>query len=125
MAKCLIKFGQMNIKLLLPFFLVLVQVSFILINTYYQEQNILVFLILAYSVGQMLIKLLPYILKISPNDIKEKEPYGKIKQEKCKHYTILCVLFISSTSITAGAKIWKNRLEGNIERGFVFNENYN
>ena len=81
MAKCLIKFGQMNIKLLLPFFLVLVQVSFILINTYYQEQNILVFLILAYSVGQMLIKLLPYILKISPNDIKEKEPYGKIKQE--------------------------------------------
>ena len=116
MSKCIIKFGQINTKFLLPIFLALLQVVFILINRYYEEKhNNLVFQLYAHSIGEMLIKVLPCILKISLNN-KEKDDSEVIKQKKCKHYSLVCLLFIGNSSLTAAAVLSKyylvDRYEG-------------
>ena len=53
------------------------------------------------SLGQMSVKLLTFIFKISNN--KEEIKENLIKQKKCRHYTILSILFIINSGITAGA----------------------
>ena len=108
MSNCIIKFGQINTKFLLPIFLAVLQVVFIIINRYYEEKhNNLVFQLFAHSIGEMLIKVLPCILKISFKNLNEKQGAEETKQNKFKHYSLLCLLFIGNSSITAGAILAK------------------
>ena len=104
MSGSIIRFGQINKKILLPIFLAILQMVFIIVNRYFKEEhNNLVFQMYAVSFGQMLIKFLPCILKISVNNTGENEFIGEIKQNKCKHYSLLCLLFIGNTAISAVA----------------------
>ena len=81
MSNCIIKFWKINLKFLLPICLAFLQVVFIIINKYYtEEHNNLIFQLLAHSIGEMLIKLLPCILKISLNDIKKKKHLPKLNK---------------------------------------------
>ena len=52
-----------------------------------------------FSIGQMLIKVLPCILKIALNDIKKSKLAGQIKQNKWKHYSLLSLLYIGNSAI--------------------------
>ena len=114
MAKSPIIFGALNTKLLLPTFLAVLQIVFIITNKYYyEEHNNLVFQMYMLSLGEMSIKFLPCILNISNlnKNIKEREKFG-IKQKKCKHYSLLCLLFIGNSLITSGAILGKYYLIG-------------
>jgi len=109
MSKSFIILGSLNLKYLLPFFLAILQVVFIIINRYYEEEhNNLVLQMYMLSLGEMSIKLLPCILNISNlnDNIKEREKFG-VKQKKCKHYSLLCLLFIGNSLITSGAILGK------------------
>ena len=55
------------------------------------------------SIGHLLVKALPCILKISLNDIKKSKLAGQIKQNKWKHYGILSLLYIGNIAITTVA----------------------
>ena len=102
MLKNLVQFGTINKKFLLPLILILAQLVFVVFNKYYKEpiSNLAIQLFMS-SFGQMSVKLLPLMLKIS-ND-KEEKTENLIKQKKCKHYTILSLLFMANSGIIAGA----------------------
>ena len=102
MLKNLVQFGTINKKFLLPLILILAQLVFVILNKYYKEpiSNLAIQLYMS-SFGQMSVKLLPLILNISNN--KKEKTENLIKQKKCKHYTILSLLFMLNSGITAGA----------------------
>ena len=63
MSKSFIILGSLNLKYLLPFFLAILQVVFIIINRYYEEEhNNLVLQMYMLSLGEMSIKLLTCII---------------------------------------------------------------
>ena len=91
MAKCFIIFGQTNKKLLLPLFLTLAQIIYFLVNKYLlkdQKFNIVEMLIL--SLGQISIRLIPHIIKIS---IEKNEKNLKLKKKKSACIIFYCVYF--------------------------------
>ncbi len=74
MSKSIIIFGGINKKLLLPFFLSLAQIILVIINENYPEkENNLVLQMYMLALGEMSIKLLPLVLKISD---KENNDFG-------------------------------------------------
>ena len=102
MLKDLILIGTLNKKFLLPLILIIAQFVFVVFNKYYKEpiSNLAIQLYMM-SLGQMSVKLIPFILKIS--DDKGEKVENLIKQKKCRHYTILSILFMANSGITAGA----------------------
>ena len=104
MLKNLVQFGTINKKFLLPLILILAQLVFVILNKYYKEpiSNLAIQLYMS-SFGQMSVKLLPLIMNIS--NAKKDKTEILIKQKKCKHYTILSLLFMLNSGITAGAII--------------------
>ena len=100
MLENLISFGTLNKKYFLALVLIVVQLAFVLFNKYCPEK-ISNMIIEAYinSLGQMSIKLLPLILKISNENEENKEK--SIKQKKCKHYTILSLIFICNSIMSS------------------------
>ena len=118
MPEFFIKFGKVNQKILLPIFLAILQSVFIIFNKYYDEEHSnLVFQMYALSFGQMLIKFLPCILKISSNNASKLEYVGEFRKNKWKHYGLLCLLFIGNTAIAAIAGFLKTKWasEGDLE----------
>ena len=104
MSKNLISFGSLNKKYFLALVLIVAQLVFVIFNKYYPEK-ITNMIMEAYisTLGQMSIKLLPLILKIS-ND-KEEKAENIIKQKKCKHYTILSLLLMSNSLMSSMALV--------------------
>lgn len=108
MAKFPIIFGSLNKKLFLSLFLALGQVALILIYAYYpkQDNNVVVQLYML-SIGEMLIKLFPYVLNFADiEQIKKKEQEEEVKmnQKKWKHYILLGLLYSLNTAILIGAE---------------------
>ena len=100
MPESIIKFGKISKKILLPIFLAILQVTYILTNRFFKEEHKnAIFQMYSRSIGQMLVKALPCILKISLNDIKKSKLAGQIKQNKWKHYGILSLLYIGNCAI--------------------------
>ena len=94
MPKSFIVLGTINKKLLLPFFLAVFQISYIIFNKYYpvSVDNIVIQMI-SIALGEMSVKFLPCILKIGNKDeLKEKE-YVNIKR-KIIHYIILSGIYL-------------------------------
>ena len=105
MPESIIKFGKISKKILLPFILAIFQVTFIITNRYFKEEHSnVIFKMYTLSIGQLLIKVLPCILKISLNDIKKSKLAGQIKQNKWKHYGLLILLYIGDSAINTVAK---------------------
>ena len=100
MSKNLISFGALNKKYFLALVLIVAQLVFVIFNKYYPEKitNMIIETYIS-ALGQMSIKLLPLILKIS-ND-KEEKVENVIKQKKCKHYTILSLLLMSNSLMSS------------------------
>ena len=73
MSKKIIIFGELNIKLLLPFGLAAIQIMLKVIGQLFPKEDINMILEL-YSTGfgQIAIRLIPLILKITPSQIKEE-----------------------------------------------------
>ena len=86
MVQTYITFGGLNKKLLLPLILSLAQIILILVNKYYPEkENNLILQEYMLALGEMSIKLLPFILHIS------NKPHQKKKLLKIKNaYIIFC-----------------------------------
>ena len=100
MWKNLISFGNLNKKLLLAPILIMAQLVFVIFNKYYPEKitNMIIETYMS-ALGEMSIKLLPLILKIL-ND-KDEKVENLIKQNKCKHYSILSILFMSNSLMSS------------------------
>ena len=99
-------FGSVNKKFLLPFFLAVSEIIYIIFNKYYpvQEDN-MILLISSMALAEMSIKLIPFVLKIhSKEEKKEKEQL--ITKKKFIHYTILTSLYLVNTIIIAGAEVF-------------------
>ena len=95
---------------LLPFFLALFQIIYIVFNKFYPFETVnLILHLYSISFGEMFIKLLPLILKIKSVP-KEKEQL--IKRKKWLHYSILTFLYIINRGINFGADIFDIRLNG-------------
>ena len=73
MTKCFITFGSINKRLLLPFFLAVLEISYIIFNKYYEARDNLVFQTLAMAFGEMSVKLLPCLLKINKDEFQGKD----------------------------------------------------
>ena len=99
MSKCYIKFGSINNKLFLPFLLAVSEIAYILFNKYYPVHEVnLILHVYSMAFGEMSIKFLPCILKISDKGesaIKRQI----IKKKSCKHYTILVLLYFFTLNI--------------------------
>ena len=105
MPESIIKFGKISKKILLPIFLAIFQVTFIITNRYFKEEHSnVIFQMYSLSIGILLIKVLPCILKISLNDIKKSKLAGQIKQNKWKHYGLLILLYIGDSAINTVAE---------------------
>ena len=64
MPESIIKFGKISKKILLPIFLAILQVTYILTNRFFKEEHKnVIFQMYTFSIGQMLIKVLPCIKK--------------------------------------------------------------
>ena len=104
MPESIIKLGKISKKILLPIFLAILQVTYILTNRFFKEEHKnVIFQMYSCSIGHLLVKALPCILKISLNDIKKSKLAGQIKQNKWKHYGILSLLYIGNIAITTVA----------------------
>ena len=112
MSKSFIKFGSINKKFLLPFLLAISEVAYIIFNKYYPVKDVNSILH-AYSMafGEMSIKLLPYILKISDNDIIQRNKRLTTKR-KCLHYAILSLLYVFTLGINGGANVYEALVMG-------------
>ena len=85
MSKCFIIFGQINKKLLLPLFLIITQVLYILINELaFKEQKNSILELFMFSFGQISIRFIPYIIKISIENSNEK--FRSTRKRKILHY---------------------------------------
>ena len=116
-SKCPIIFGRINKRLLLPVFLSITQIILLIVNNYFEpDKKDIVSSLYSLSLGQIIIKFLPCILKIS-NDEEKKEK--EVKQRKCMHYFFLCGLFLLDKGIYSGYTI-----SGKILLGFkiLYNE---
>ena len=88
--KCPIIFGRINKKLILPVLLSITQIIFLIFNKYYPKTTYnIIFQLYCLSLGQLMIRFLPCILKIKNDEKKGKE----IKKRKCLHYFFLCLIF--------------------------------
>ena len=108
MSKCPIIFGTLNKRHFLSLFLALGQIALILIYQLYplKENNVVVQLYLV-SIGEMLIKTFPCILKISNiEEVKEQEKEHKMVQKKHKHYILYTLLFALNTAVLIGVEIF-------------------
>ena len=82
-------FGKINKKLLLPFILALVQIAYNIFNEYYPEKKSSDFFpIYSMALGQISLKLFPFILKISNEQTTDEK---RIKKKKWLHYFLLCL----------------------------------
>ena len=92
MAKRFIILGGINKKLLLPIILICAEVVYIIINEFaFKEQKYNILEMLMFSLGQISIRFVPCILKISNE--KRNESLKLTKKKKCLHYFILCLIF--------------------------------
>jgi len=111
MSRSIIIFGQLNKRYILPFLLALTQIILIIVNNFFPEKETnIVFHDYTIALGQMSIKFVPYILKIS--DKEEKKVLFESKQKKCLHYFLLCFLFIMDVLIKTVVDYLKKSLEG-------------
>ena len=111
MAKCPIIFGRINKRLLLPVFLSITQIILLIVNNfYYPDKRDIVSSTYSLALGQIIIKFLPCILKISNDEQIKKEK--EIKQRKCLHYFFLCGLFLINQGIHSGYSIASKYLVG-------------
>ena len=111
MAKSPIIFGRINKRLLLPVFLSITQIILLIVNNfYYPENKDIVSSTYSLALGQIIIKFLPCILKISNDEEPKKEK--EIKQRKCLHYFFLCGLFLINQGIHSGYSIAGKFLAG-------------
>ena len=112
MSKSFIKFGSINKKFLLPFLLAVSEVAYIIFNKYYPVKDVnLILHVYSMAFGEMSIKLLPYILKISDNDIIQRNKRLTTKR-KCLHYTILSLLYVFTLGINGGADAYEAHVMG-------------
>ena len=97
MAKCFIIFGSINKKLILLFVACLIQTIYSVINIFGEREQDYVlnstFLNwIVISLGQMLVRFYPCILKIT----NEQKPNIKITiKKKFLHYFFLCLIMVS------------------------------
>ena len=92
MSKKIIIFGELNIKLLLPFGLAAIQIMLKVIGQLFPEEDVNAVLeMYSTSFGQMAIRLMPLILKIKTSKIKEE---NKPQRRKCLYYSLLVLVFI-------------------------------
>ena len=111
MAKSPIIFGRINKRLLLPVFLSITQIILLIVNNfYYPGKKDIVSSTYSLALGQIIIKFLPCILKISNDEEPKKEK--EIKQRKCLHYFFLCGLFLINQGIHSGYSIAGKYLAG-------------
>ena len=82
MAKCFIIFGRINKLIILPLLLTITQIVYIVVNKYLliREQKYSILELLMISLGQMSIRLIPCIIKISNEKNKEKSKLTKKKK---------------------------------------------
>ena len=103
MSKSFINFGSINKKFLLPFLLAASNIAYIIFNKYYPVKEVnLILHVYSMAFGEMSIKLLPYILKISDKDVVKRNKQLTTKR-KCLHYTILSLLYVFTLGINGGA----------------------
>ena len=99
MFRKIIIFGKINKKFLLPFFLGLVQILLSIISAYYPlKKNNFIFQAYNLSLGQILVRLFPLILKISVLDSAKER---MLKINKCLHYFLFCLLNCIYTIVRA------------------------
>jgi hypothetical protein len=118
MTKCPFILGTINKKLFLSLFLAILQVAMILIYRFYpKKENNLVVQLFVLSIGEMLIKTFPYILKFS--DIgklneKEKEKEQKTQNNARKHYIYLGLLYSLNVGLLVTVEVLNSVLRGQI-----------
>ena len=118
MTKCPFILGTLNKKLFLSLFLAILQVAMILIYEFYpKKQNNVVIQLFVLSIGEMLIKTFPYILKFS--DIgklneKEKEKEKKTHKNTWKHYIYLGLLYSLNVGLLVTVEVLNSVLRGQI-----------
>ena len=118
MSKCPIILGAINKKLFLSLFLALGQVAMILIYAFYpKKDNNVVVQLYVLSIGEMLIKTFPYILKFS--DIgkineKEKEKEQKTHKNTWKHYIYLGLLYALNVGVLITVEVLNSVLRRQI-----------
>ena len=110
MTKCFITFGSINKRLLLPFFLAVLEISYIIFNNYYKAKDNLVLQTLSMAFGEMSVKLLPCLLKINKDEFQGKEQVTK--RQRIKHYVILSVLYLVNTGIIAAGTAYNFHVRG-------------
>ena len=103
MVKSPIIFGRINKRLLIPTFLSLTQIALQIVNNlYFPKKKDIVSSLYSLSIGQIIIRFLPCILKISNDEEKNEK---EVKQRKCLHYFILCALFLVERGLHSGSII--------------------
>lgn len=99
MSKQFIILGELSKKHLLPLFLALSYLTYLLINRFYPikvKNNIID--LYSNSLGFAGIIIIPYIFKFTQNDIPNIPKEGEIQKNKYLHYFILIVIFILYTA---------------------------
>ena len=99
MSKQFIILGELSKKHLLPLFLALSYLTYLLINRFYPikvKNNIID--LYSNSLGFAGIIIIPYIFKFTQNDIPNIPKEGEIQKNKYLHYLILIVIFILYTA---------------------------
>ena len=99
MSKQFIILGELSKKHLLPLFLALSYLTYLLINWFYPikvKNNIID--LYSNSLGFAGIIIIPYIFKFTQNDIPNIPKEGEIQKNKYLHYFILIVVFILYTA---------------------------
>ena len=99
MSKQFIILGELSKKHLLPLFLALSYLTYLLINWFYPikvKNNIID--LYSNSLGFAGIIIIPYIFKFTQNDIPNIPKEGEIQKNKYLHYFILIVIFILYTA---------------------------
>ena len=110
MTGCFISLGAINKRLLLPFFLAVLEISYIIFNNYYKAKDNLVLQTLSMAFGEMSVKLLPCLLKINKDEFQGKDQLTK--RQKIKHYAILMVLYLVNTGMIAAGTAYNFHVRG-------------
>ena len=110
MTECFISLGAINKRLLLPFFLAVLEISYIIFNNYYKAKDNLVLQTLSMAFGEMSVKLLPCLLKINKDEFQGKDQLTK--RQKIKHYAILMVLYLVNTGMIAAGTAYNFHVRG-------------
>ena len=92
MSNKIIIFGELNLKLLLPFGLSAFQIILKVITQLFPEDSTNMILeMYSTAFGEMSIRLMPLILKIAPSQIKYEK---RTQKRKCLYYSLLIIIFI-------------------------------